>query len=165
MKNIQTFIENLRQAKYPEESHTDESKGMENGHPGEDLMNITQSTAFSVMPQTSEEELERLVCEIGTGLWRIRQKLALVQTDPSDREMHSTIRALESTWDRLHNLGIEVQDHGGETVSGGESWKIIAFETNPGCVQEQIIETIQPTIYYKGRKVQNGEVIVGRPEL
>ncbi|MEN6388958.1 MAG: hypothetical protein ABFD04_00960 [Syntrophomonas sp.] len=164
MKNIPTFLEKLRQSKYLEEHCADEINGIENEHPVEDSMDIMQSTVFSAMPPTSEEELERLVSEIGTGLWRIRQKLALVQAGPSVQEMRSTIRALESTWDRLVNLGIEVQDHGGETVSGGEAWKIIAFETNSGCVQEQVIETVQPTIFYKGKKVQNGEVIVGRPE-
>jgi len=44
------------------------------------------------------------------------------------------------------------------------SLKVISFQPTPGLGRERVIETIKPTIYFKGKAIQMGEVIVGRPE-
>jgi hypothetical protein len=44
------------------------------------------------------------------------------------------------------------------------SLKVVAFQPTPGIGRERVIETIKPTIYFKGKAIQMGEVIVGRPD-
>jgi hypothetical protein len=44
------------------------------------------------------------------------------------------------------------------------SLKVLCFQPTPGLRRERVIETIKPTIYFKGKTIQMGEVIVGKPE-
>jgi hypothetical protein len=114
--------------------------------------------------QESEEQRMRFLADIGTGLWRLRQKMVKSGTDQPLEEMRRAYRHLESTWDALIQGGIEIQDHTGERFDSGMSLQAIAFQPVAGFGYEKVIETIKPTVYYKGRVIQMGEVIVGTPE-
>lgn len=105
------------------------------------------------------------LAEIGTGLWRLRQKMIQPGTEKPLEEMRRAYRHLESVWDTLQQDGVTVYDHTGEDFDAGKSLKVLAFQPTAGLRRERVIETIKPTVYAGDEMVQMGEVIVGTPEL
>lgn len=101
-----------------------------------------------------------LISRVAVAVWRARRKLALPGGQALARELD---RLVQSAWDALVQGGVEVRDHTGEDVSGGESFRVLAYEPAPGLRREQVIETVRPTVYYQGSLIQEGQVIVGTP--
>lgn len=122
--------------------------------------------ALSTVPQTQPSDLAQahLLAEVGTGLWRARQKMLEPGTNRPKEEMRRAYRHLESVWDALTQAGMEIIDPIDSLFDPGMSLKAIAFQPTPGIQREKVIETIKPVIYYKGEPIQMGEVIVGIPE-
>jgi hypothetical protein len=113
-------------------------------------------------PRVSNEHI-RFLAEIGTGLWRLRQKMVKPGTGQPLEEMRRAYRHFEATWDVLRQAGIEIQDHTGASYDPGMALKVITFEPTLGITREKVTETIKPTIYFKTQPIQVGEVIVGTP--
>jgi hypothetical protein len=107
-----------------------------------------------------------LLSNVGTGLWRLRNKMVQPGTGEPLDEMRRAFRHLQSTLDVLEEAGVEILDHTGELVPEGGiySLKAIAYQPTPGINRERVIETIKPTIYFKDQMIQMGEVIIGTPE-
>jgi hypothetical protein len=127
------------------------------------LVRSTETTQPLPEPGMGEQEL-RLLADVGTGLWRLRQKMVKPGTTQPLDEMRRPYRHLESVWDALTQAGAEIQDHTDKPFDPGMSLKVVSFQPTPGLGRERVIETIKPTIYFKGKAIQMGEVIVGRPE-
>ncbi len=129
----------------------------------EKLVNLLKSQLANVESTTDKDDsLIKLNSEIGTAAWRLQRRLAT--TAETADVIKKVARDLESIWDTLSQGGIEIKDQVGEKYDGGMALSVIAFQPTPGITQEQIIETIKPTIYYKNKMVQMGQVIVGVPE-
>ena len=133
---------------------------------GQLLVGLTQLAKVASDPQViaTAEQDPRLFADIGTGLWRLRQKLVKPGTTQPLDEMRRPYRHLESVWDALAQAGVEIQDHTDKPFDSGMSLKVVSFQPTPGLGRERVIETIKPTIYFKGKSIQMGEVIVGIPE-
>jgi hypothetical protein len=41
--------------------------------------------------------------------------------------------------------------------------KVLSFQPTPGLDRDTVIETVRPTVIWKDRLLQSGEVIVGTP--
>jgi hypothetical protein len=109
-------------------------------------------------PDPLAREQERFLADVATGLWRMKRRL---ETDEAARRACQFI--FESVWDALTQGGVEIKDHTGEHVTGGEALRVVAFEPTPGLTREQVIETVRPTVYYHGKSIQMGQVIIGKP--
>lgn len=133
---------------------------------GQLLAELIRLTEVAGEPQATlpAEQDPRLFADIGTGLWRLRQKLVKPGTTQPLDEMRRPYRHLESVWDALAQAGVEIQDHTDKPFDSGMSLKVVSFQPTPGLERERVIETIKPTIYFKGKSIQMGEVIVGIPE-
>jgi hypothetical protein len=107
---------------------------------------------------------ERLLAELGTGLWRLRQRMVDPSTGEPTEVMRRAFRHLQSVWDALAAAGVEIQDHTGSEYDPGLSIQVLAFQPMPELEREKVIETVKPTVYYRGRRLQMGDVIVGTPE-
>ncbi len=107
---------------------------------------------------------EPQVADLATGLWRLREKMLDGETGRPLDEMRRAFRHLESVWDTLAQADVQVQDHSRSPYDPGLSLKVVAFQPTPGLDSETVIETLKPTIYMKGRRIQIGEVVVGTPE-
>ena len=101
---------------------------------------------------------------VGTGLWRLKQRMVQPGTDRPLEEMRRAYRHLESTWDALAQAGVEIIDHTGKPYDTGLAIKVIAFQPVADLTRERVIETLKPTIYYHADRLQMGEVIVGTPQ-
>ena len=113
--------------------------------------------------QTISEEQKRMLADIGTGLWRLRQRMVAPGTDRPLEEMRRAFRHLEFTWDALVQAGVEIQSHTGMPFDSGLALDAIAFQAEPGMEREMVIETVKPSVYYKGKQIQIGQVVVGTP--
>ncbi|MBW2559148.1 MAG: hypothetical protein JRD69_10020 [Deltaproteobacteria bacterium] len=111
-----------------------------------------------------DSERMRFLADVGTSLWRLRQKMLHPGTDRPLEEMRRAYRHLESMWDAFTQANIEIQDHTNELFDSGMSLKAITFQPMAGIAREMVIETIKPSIYFKDKAIQIGEVIVGTPE-
>jgi len=127
------------------------------------------STKESAEPTAAYQELMsfmiNLLSQVGTGLWRLKQKMVKPGTDEPLDEMRRAYRHLESTWDALVQAGVEIQDHTGQPVpeSGIYALRAITYEHDPKLITEQVIETVKPSIYFRGQRIQMGEVVIGTP--
>ena len=162
---LETLRENLRQfIRYNKEFRIAAPKWPELAESVEDIVNLLESSSLDVKTSSGKEEgLLSLAVEMGTSVWRLQRRLSIEGEVPE--EMRRVLRDLESAWDALRQGGIEVKDHTGEKYDGHMALKVIAFQPTPGLTQEQILETIKPTIYRKDKLVQMGQVIVGVPEV
>lgn len=148
----------LRQLKYPKEFRIASPVWPQ------DLWESTEQIVSLIgSPPQEEKGMIRLLKEIGTGLWRIRNRLS-GEANPS-MEIRGALRFLETTWDALAQYGLEIHDHTDEIVTGGESFRVIATESSECVVRNQVIETIKPTLFFNGTMIQLGEVIVGTPTI
>jgi hypothetical protein len=100
---------------------------------------------------------------VATGLWRMRNRMVEPGTDRPLPELRPLYRHLEATWDALTGAGIEIQSHDGDVADPGLSLSVVAYQPTPGLDRDRIVETIRPTVYFGGRIIQQGEVIVGTP--
>ena len=110
----------------------------------------------------NNDTLLKLASEIGTTIWRLKRRLRST-TEDSDTVRRINLD-LESVWDALTQVGIEIKDHTGEKYDSGMALDVLTFQPTSGITREQIIETIKPTVYHKNKLVRIGQVIVGVPE-
>lgn len=104
------------------------------------------------------------LADLVTGLWRLREKMLDGETGKPLDEMRRAFRHLEACWDILAQAGVQVQDHSRSQYDPGISLKVVAFQPTPGLDCETVIETLKPTVYLNGQRIQLGEVVVGTPE-
>ncbi|HOJ60363.1 MAG TPA: hypothetical protein PK878_08745 [bacterium] len=150
------MFESFRQLRYPREFRIPKPLWPSNVlDSADDYIRLLKS------PNGDNKDMLRYLVETSNGLWRIENRLSTI-ADPS-KEIRSALRFLESTRDALRQAGIEFRGHTGERITGGEALKIVTFEPRADLHHDQVIETIKPTIYYKGKIIQMGEVVVGQP--
>ena len=108
-----------------------------------------------------KEELLDMIADIATLLWRVQKRLYDIGQLP--KELNRISRDLESTENALNQGGIEIKDHTGQEYATGMSVRVIASQPLENISKNRIIETLRPTIYYKDKIIQKGEVVVGIP--
>ena len=109
------------------------------------------------------KQQEKLVVELATELWRLRNKLTKEGTDEPRDEFRRLFRHVASAWDMLADSKVEIHTHTGQLFRSGLAVEVVAFQPTEGISRETIIETVRPSIYFHGRHVQHGQVIVGTP--
>lgn len=105
-----------------------------------------------------------LLTDMITGVWRSQQKMVVRGTQDPSPEFRKPYRPLVSVCDRWSQAGFEVKDRTNEPYDIGLLEKVITYQPVEGLHREIIIETMKPSIYYYGRLVQQGEIIVGIPD-
>ncbi len=126
-------------------------------------LQVRESTISPKLDAAAEvDALLHLVADFATGLWRIRNRVAPNGGEPPD-ELRAVWRHVESTWDALASATIEIRDHTGERYVDGMALKVVAFQPTEGVPRETVSETIKPSIAYKGKLIQKGEVVVATP--
>ncbi|WP_409462585.1 hypothetical protein [Amycolatopsis sp. GA6-003] len=119
-----------------------------------ELLSSVLATTDTASP-LSESDL----AEAATALWRARRKLAGAQ----DRAARQAGRFLSASQDALDAAGVLVQDHDRIPFGSGMALEVLLFQDEPDLDVERVVETVRPSIYLTGRRIQMGQVIVGRP--
>ena len=102
---------------------------------------------------------ERLLLDVAVRVWLARQHAARAAT-PS----RPLTRELDQALDALAGAGVVVQGHDGSGFDPGLSLVVVAYQPLPGITREQVVETVRPSVYLRGRQVRRGEVVVGVPQ-
>ena len=158
------FLANLRQLAHPSEFRI--APGDWPPDLAEQLCAVQKALQTPPPPPGKPALPPRLLADVGTGLWRLRQRMLQPGTDQPLEEMRRAYRHLQSVWDALAEAGVEIRDHTGEPVPQGGIYalKVLAYQPTPSLEREQVIETIKPSIYQGAETLQMGEVIVGTPD-
>lgn len=162
-----TFIETLRQWQFPREFRISPLPWPQELAAAVDKLSLANAEPVHQPAIAVEQESPlfppSLLADIGTGVWRLRQRMIDVQTGEPLEEVRRPFRHLQWIWDKLNDAGIQILDHTGERVpeSGIYALKVVAYEAMPGLKHDQVIETIKPTIFVQQQRIQMGEVIVG----
>ncbi|AXE89276.1 hypothetical protein [Streptomyces sp. Go-475] len=98
-----------------------------------------------------------------TGLWRAQRKLNQRAGDLSAADLRQVRRYVQAGRQALADGGLEIQEHDGEPFDPGQSLEVLAFQDEPGLTREVVLETLRPSVYYRGERIQMGQVVVGRP--
>jgi hypothetical protein len=140
------------------------------------MFGFNNPPAADVSTEPSEPEIKSTDCRIllefrptvwadmANAVWALQQK----SCDPATSERKDEFRAIARHIDRLleclEEIGVEIQSHTSQTFDSGLSLDVIAFQPTAGISREVVVETIRPTIYLKGHRIQIGQVIVATPE-
>jgi len=107
-------------------------------------------------------EVARAFVAIATHAWKARVRLSRAD-GPISSDVERIGRHLDAIVESLEKLGMEIKDHTGEPFDYGQSLKVAASQPKEGISQEFVAETIRPTIYVKGKLIQQGEVVIDIP--
>jgi len=106
----------------------------------------------------------KLLADIATGLWRIRQRMLTPDSVEPLPEMRKAYRHLQSILDVMADAEIVILDHTGSPYNPGLALSVIAHQPAARLLRDEIIETIKPSVYIGDVMIQMGEVVVGIPE-
>ncbi|KAB8157448.1 hypothetical protein FH609_030515 [Streptomyces sp. 3MP-14] len=98
------------------------------------------------------------------GLWRAERKLDQDGGGPlSGADLRQVRRQVNASRQALVDDGLEIQDHDGQRFASGLSLEVLVSQEEPGLTHEVVLETVRPSVYFRGKRIQMGQVIVGRP--
>ncbi|WP_245685521.1 hypothetical protein [Streptomyces yerevanensis] len=97
------------------------------------------------------------------GIWRALRKLDQGAGPLSAAELRQVRRQVHASRQALADDGLEIQEHDGAPFDSGLSLEVLVFEEQPGLTREVVLETVRPSVYFRGERIQMGQVIVGRP--
>jgi hypothetical protein len=104
------------------------------------------------------------LADLATTVWRLRQRMRPPGTEAPSEQFSRAYRDLDAVCDALSALGLEIHDHTGKLFDPGQSLRVAEWVTIAGLEQQRVHETIKPTIYFLGNRIQQGIVIVETPE-
>lgn len=134
-----------------------------------------ESTAAELPPQAPDSAL----ADLATNLWRLDKKLAedseggeggdkardgAAGGGQSATNRRRAARHLRAAQDALGKAGVKAQDHDGMAFDMGLALDVLAYQPVPDATRETVHETVRPSVYRDGRRIQLGQVIVARPE-
>lgn len=109
-------------------------------------------------PALAETDL----ADAATNLWRAQRRLARLAEEDS-REAKRVGRYLQATQRALDEAGLLIQDHDGTNFHPGLSLEVLTMQPDPALQHEIVRETVRPSVYLAGKRIQMGQVIVGYP--
>lgn len=165
------FLAWLRQVLYPEDFRIPPPPSAAHVHAADEVdamrarvdelqhrLDEQEAAATEAGPDSSDDAA---LVDAAMGLWRLRQRLAKLDGDATTRGLR---RSLTTASDGLEKLGVVVLEHDRQPYDSGLQVEALDFQPEPGLLRETIIETVQPSIFRYDRRIQQGQVVVGRPE-
>ncbi|KUL24360.1 hypothetical protein [Streptomyces regalis] len=97
------------------------------------------------------------------GIWRALRKLDQSAGTLSAADLRQVRRQVHASRQALADDGLEIQEHDGLPFDSGQSLEALVFQDEPGLDREVVLETVRPSVYFRGERIQMGQVVVGRP--
>jgi hypothetical protein len=110
------------------------------------------------------ENLKTLVA-IANNIWRAKTKMVDQATGDFREDLKRAGRHIEAIYRNLAEEGIAIRDHTGEAYDEGLPMKVVASKPTPGQDKKRVSETLLPSIFWKNRLVQNGEIEIAIPDV
>ena len=114
------------------------------------------------------DSVKDLISSLAIEFWRLEKRIKeikLVENKIKELvDLSDLIDQAQRMSDVLTQYNIEICNHNNEPYSDGKRLKVLHVEEVEGMVdgRMKVIETIKPTVYFKGESIFNGEVIVGK---
>lgn len=107
------------------------------------------------------------ISSLAIEIWRLEKRFEKVKDDMTKGEKSgiiSIVDQIQRIKDVLKKQEVEICEHTGTAYNDGLSLKVLHIEEIDGLPEGkmQIIETIKPSVYLKGKVIFLGEVIVGK---
>lgn len=112
--------------------------------------------------EATERETKNLIM-VCNGIWRIRQNINLSVTEQPTPRLQRTKRHVDTLVEQIGNAGYTFKDHTGEPYDTGNQVIVLSTEPTDGLTSDRVIETVKPSVFFKGDLIQSGEVIIGTP--
>ena len=100
---------------------------------------------------------------LATQVWRAMGKTVDPATGEPREEMRRVHRHIEGALEVLKQMGLTINDWVNQPYDAGLPVKVLTFQPALGLERDTILETVRPTVMWKNRLVQLGEVVVGTP--
>ena len=107
------------------------------------------------------------VSSLAIEIWRLEKRMQREKEDIAKGE-NSGLTLIFDQMQRIKDVfkkqEIEIHEHTGENYNDGLSLKVLHIEEMDGIPlgKMEIIETVKPSVYLKGKVIFPGEVIVGK---
>ncbi|SEQ81440.1 hypothetical protein SAMN05216188_105203 [Lentzea xinjiangensis] len=127
---------------------------------------VSLTAAVEQLTRTTEDGpalAEADLADAATNLWRAQRRLSRLAEEDS-REAKRVGRYLQATQRALDEAGLLIQDHDGTTFHPGLSLEVLTMQPDPALRHEVVRETVRPSVYLAGKRIQMGQVIVGYPD-
>jgi len=109
------------------------------------------------------DEVSAALGGLATQIWRAAGKTVDPATGQPREEMKRVHRHLEGALDLLQEMGVSMNDWVKQPYDAGLPVKVLSFQPTPGLDRDTVLEAVRPTVIWKDRILQLGEVIVGTP--
>jgi hypothetical protein len=104
-----------------------------------------------------------LFADLANVAWALQKKSCDPITNERKEEFRSIARHIDQLSEYLEEFGVKIQNHTNEPFDSGQSLEVIAFQPTAGISRDVVVETIRPTVYLKGIRIQMGQVVVATP--
>ncbi|RZU29074.1 hypothetical protein BDD14_6669 [Edaphobacter modestus] len=108
---------------------------------------------------------ENFFLDLANSAWNLRRGSVDSVTGEPKPHLAKIARHVERLWDSLEQVSLRIQDHYNQPYDSGQSLEVLAFQPTPGIDREIVAETIRPTVYLQGQRIQMGQVIVATPKI
>jgi len=109
------------------------------------------------------EALSGSLAGLATQVWRAKVRIIDPETGAPREEMRRVYRHIESAYDVFGQMGLTIKDWMNQPYDAGLPVKVLAFQPTPGLERDTVLESVRPSVIWKDRLLQLGEVIVGIP--
>ena len=105
-----------------------------------------------------------LIVDLANVAWALQRKSCDPVTNERKEEFRPIARHIDQLSEYLEEFGVKIQNHTNELFDSGQSLEVIAFQPTAGISRDVVVETIRPTVYIKGIRIQMGQIVVATPE-
>jgi hypothetical protein len=165
------LIRDLRQICYPQAFRIASGSPGESVHAVEPAIQSFLKAAASLSDPdflrnstgSSVADEDRFLADLATRVWRIRHSMWKPGGQEPYAEVSRSYRHVERLMAALEDLGIVISDKTGDAYDPGLSVRVLSTEPVENIHGEVIKETLSPTVYRKGRLIQQAQIVVGTP--
>lgn len=114
----------------------------------------------------STRELDAMMaslCQVATNIWRAKTKMVDAATQAPKEETRRLYRHVEGAMEGFAQMGLQINDLINQPYDAGLPVKVLTYQPTPGVTRDTIIEVVRPSVIWKDRLLQVGEVVVGIP--
>ncbi|MFT3869627.1 MAG: hypothetical protein QM715_14320 [Nibricoccus sp.] len=109
------------------------------------------------------DEFGGSMAALATQVWRARNRIIDPETGEPREEMRRLHRHVEGAFEALREMGLVINDWLKQPYDSGLPVKVLTFQPASEVQRDTVLEATRPTVIWKERLLQMGEVIVGIP--
>jgi len=126
---------------------------------------VTMEAMPPVVPVPDElAAMDGSLAGLATQVWRARNRIIDPETGEPREEMRRIHRHIEAAVETFTEMGLTLKDWVNQPYDPGLPLKVLTFQPTPGIERDTVLEAVRPTVIWKDRLLQLGEVIVGIPQ-